>query len=179
MRTMHIVVLVLLATTLASSQSAEPPAAGKKIGRIAEKGTTATEQTGVASLGPARFNYEKIYCTPDGNSHFATVTVELRRVNFAPPAAPLYIGGQLPASSAFFGGFEPGWGAEDLERRLYHPAPAGQFLIVLKGHFSMTTTDGDSRQFVPGDVIRLEDTHPCTGHITVVGDTDGFFFFAR
>lgn len=179
MRTIYIVVLVLLAAALATSQTAEQPVVGEKSASITGKAASATEQATAAPMDPARFTYEKLYCTPDGNSHFVTATVELHQVAFAPPAAPLYIGGKAAASSAFFGGFEPGWGADDLKRHLYHPAPAAQFLVVLKGKFSITATDGENRQFRPGDVLRLEDTLPCTGHITVVGDTAGFLFFAR
>ncbi len=143
------------------------------------KGMTAVEQTAEGSHDPARFTYPRLYCTPDGNSHFQSVTVELSKINFSPPAAPIYIGGNVPASSAFFGGFEAGWGAHDLETRLYHPAPAAQFVVVLEGVFSITATDGETRRFQPGDVFRVEDTSPCKGHITVVGDKPGFLLFAQ
>jgi uncharacterized protein DUF861 len=128
---------------------------------------------------PSRFTYPRLYCTPDGNSHFQDITVELPKIDFAPPADPIHIGGHVPASSAFFGGFEAGWGAGDLETGLYHPAPAAQFIVVLQGNFSVTTTDGETRRFRPGDVFRVEDILPCKGHITVVGDKPGFFLFAR
>ena len=143
-----------------------PPADGSGASRRAK--------TGCFSIG-----YSLLYCTPDGNSHFRNVTVELRAVDFAPPAAPIHIGGAVPASTAFFGGFEAGWGADDFESGIYHPAPAAQFIVVLKGDFSITTTDGETRRFRGGDVFRVEDVLPCKGHITVVGDTPGFFLFAR
>jgi uncharacterized cupin superfamily protein len=54
-----------------------------------------------------------------------------------------------------------------------------QFLTVLRGVFSITSTDGETRQFHAGEVLRLEDTSPCKGHITVVGDQPGFLMFAR
>ncbi len=184
MRRMNIIVLVLVAlqllgTTLALGQGGKPPASTKESGATSGKGVTALEPTAEGSQGPSHFTYSRLYCTSDGNSHFQNVTVELRKINFAPPAAPLHIGGDVPASSAFFGGFEAGWGAHDLESRLYHPAPAAQFIIILEGDFSITTTDGETRRFRPGDVVRLEDTPPCKGHITVVGDKPGFFMFAR
>jgi hypothetical protein len=113
---------------------------------------------------PSRFTYTRLYCSPEGGTHFQDVTVELRKISFAPPAAPIYIGGDVPASSAFFGGFDAGWGAPDLEHRVNHPTPASQFGIVLRGAFSITTTDGETRRFHPGDVFRLEDATPCMGH---------------
>jgi hypothetical protein len=184
MRKMNIIVLVvvalqLLATTLALGQGGNPPASTKESGATSGKGMTAVEQTAVGSGDPSRFTYPRLYCTPDGNSHWKSVTVELPKINFAPPAAPVHIGDKVPASSAFFGGFEAGWGAHDLETRLYHPAPAAQFIVVLEGDFSITATDGETKRLRPGDVFRLEDTLPCKGHITVVGDKPGFFLFVR
>jgi hypothetical protein len=99
--------------------------------------------------------------------------------NFAPPAPPIHIGTDFPASRAFVGGFDAKWGAQDLENRLNHPTPAIQFGIVLQGIFSITTTDGETRRLIPGSVFRLEDTSPCKGHITVVGDQPGFLMFVR
>lgn len=158
-------VLQLLATTPAFAQ--------------AGKSAASATQTAASSHDPSRFTYSRLFCTPDGNSHFDTVTVELPKVDFAPPASPIHIGGKAPASSAFFGGFEAHWGAQDLENHLYHPAPAAQFIVVLEGDFSIIATDGETKHFRPGDVFRVEDTPPCKGHITIVGDKPGFFLFAR
>ena len=83
----------------------------------------------------SRFTYARLYCSPDGNTHFQDVTVELQKTNFAPPAPPIYIGSDFAASKTFFGGFDAGWGAQDLETRLNHPTPATQFGVVLKGVF--------------------------------------------
>ncbi len=131
------------------------------------------------SCHPSRFTYPRVYCTPDGISHFEDVTVELRETNFAPPASPVYIGGSVGASIAFFGGFRAGWGIHDFKTHLYHPAPAAQFIVILKGEFTVTAMDGETRRFRPGDVFRLEDTPPNKGHISVVGDEPGLFMFVR
>jgi hypothetical protein len=132
-----------------------------------------------SQLAPSRLAYARLYCTPDNESHFAELTADLAEQNFAPPAAPIYIGGSQPASSVFFAGFEAHWGAADLVNHLYHPTPAVQLLTVAAGVFSITTSDGESRQLRAGDVVHLEDVAPCKGHITVVGDTTGFLVFAR
>jgi hypothetical protein len=128
---------------------------------------------------PSRFTYARLYCGPDGNTHFQNVTADLRKTDFAPPAPPVHIGTDFPATRAFVGGFDAKWGAHDLETRLNHPTPAIQFGIVLQGIFSITTTDGETRRLAPGSVFRLEDTTPCKGHITVVGDQPGFLMFVR
>jgi hypothetical protein len=131
------------------------------------------------SREPSRFTYARLYCGADGETHFQDVTAELREMNFAPPAPPIHIGSDLSTSRAFFGGFEAGWGARDLETRLNHPTPAVQFGIVLQGVFSITSTAGETRRLQPGAVFRLEDTAPCKGHITVVGNQPGFLMFVR
>ncbi len=129
--------------------------------------------------GPSRLAYGRLNCTHDHESHFAELTADLAKQNFAPPAAPIYIGRGQPASSVFFAGFEAHWGAPDLVNHLYHPTPAVQLLTVVEGVFSIRTTDGELRQLHPGDVVHLEDVAPCKGHITVVGDTTEFLVFAR
>jgi uncharacterized protein DUF861 len=183
MRKFHIVgatlVLFMAAEALAFGQIGGLPTSMQE--RAARIGMDIAEQTRAAqtSHDPSRTAYSRLYCTADHNSHFQSVTSELHSSNFAPPAAPLYIGGNVSASSAFFGGFDAGWGGHDLEIRLYHPAPAVQFLIVLKGEFSITVTDGETRRFRSGDVLRLEDTAPCKGHITVVGEQPGLVMFVR
>jgi hypothetical protein len=128
---------------------------------------------------PSRFTYTRTYCSPDKETHFQTVTVELTKTNVAPPASPAYAGGNRPVSTVLFVGFDAQWGAHDLQNHLNHPAPAAQFVVVLAGSFSGTTTDGETRRFRPGDVVLVEDTAPCKGHITVVGDTPGLLMFAR
>lgn len=170
-----LVLLPLSGTTPALAQLANAGAGKNELTNV----RTAPDQTAEVPADPSRLVYPRLFCTPDGNSHFDSVAAELPSIDFAPPASPIHIGGQVPASTVFFGGFEAGWGAKDLKERLYHPAPAAQFIVVLQGDFWITTTDGETKHFGPGEVFRLEDTPPCKGHITVVGEKPGFFLFAR
>jgi hypothetical protein len=123
-------------------------------------------------LTPPRSNdasvitWTRLYCTPDNESHFETVSAPLEAINFAPPASPIFIGGGGPAGKTVFGGFEPNWGAEDVRTGKTHPTPMVQWVTVLSGSMMISTTDGDSRLFRPGDLIHLEDVAPCRGHIT-------------
>src|ERR1700684_389123 len=64
-----------------------------------------------SQLAPSRLAYARLYCTPDHESHFAELAADLAEQNFAPPAAPIYIGPSQPASSVFFAGFAAHWGA--------------------------------------------------------------------
>jgi hypothetical protein len=146
---------------------------------VAALGAGVTGSTARAEDDASQFTYTRLYCTPDNQSHFTQVTAELAKENFAPPAAPVAIGGNKPASKAFIGGFAAHWGAGDLQSHLTHPIPAVQQITVLRGVFSITVTDGETRVLHPGDLVLLEDVTPCKGHITVVGDQPGFLLFAR
>lgn len=125
-----------------------------------------------------RFAYTRIVCTPDNESHFETVTLDLSKVDAAPPAQPFFAKGSA-ASRAAFAAFEPRWGAQDLQARKFHPAPAAQFVVYLSGEMAVTTSDGQTRRFGPGDVLRVEDVAPCKGHISVVGDVPSHTLVVR
>jgi len=151
------------------------------VGVVLLSGCQAASSNAVQSrpFDPSRFTYTRIYGTPDTETHFETLTVQLTNVGGAPPAPPFYGGFNRPASSMRVAGFDPHWGTRDLETRLNHPAPAAQFVAILEGGLSITTTDGETRRFRVGDVIRVEDTSPCKGHISVVGDKPMFVIIAR
>ncbi len=163
-------------------------AAGKSIRRqvgalimfsVAALGASVISSTAKAEDDASRFTYTRLHCTADRQSHFTDVTIELAKENFAPPAAPIAIGGNKRTSRAFVAGFAANWGAADLQTHLNHPTPAVQLFTVLRGVFSITVTDGETRVLHPGDLVQLEDITPCKGHITVVGDKPGFLLFAR
>lgn len=136
---------------------------------VAGCGTT-RERPSAQGLEASRVSYTRIYCTPDNESHFDTVTTDLSKVDAAPPALPFYAKGS-PATRVAFAAFEGGWGAQDETTKKYHPAPAPQYVIYLAGQMQVTTSDGQSRQFRVGDVLRTEDLAPCKGHISVAGST--------
>ena len=141
-------------------------------------GTASVRPATPQSQDPARFTYTRLYCTPDNESHFETVSVDLTRVDGTPPMPPTFVKAN-PASRTLFVGFERRWGAEDLKARKFHPAPSSQFVVYLQGVMSLTATDGETRHFGPGDVLRVEDTAPCKGHISVVGDKTSFTMISR
>lgn len=130
------------------------------------------------SQDPSRLTYTRLYCSPDNETHFEVVTVQLGRVDAAPPAPPFFAKAN-PASRMVFAAFDAHWGAADLEARKFHPAPAAQFVLYLRGVMSITASDGETRQFGPGDVLRVEDTAPCKGHISVVGDKASLTVISR
>ena len=132
-------------------------------------GTASIHPSGANAQDPSRFSYTRIHCTPDNESHFETVTVDLPRLNVAPPAPHFFVRGSQATRMAL-AGFDAGWGAQDLQARKFHAAPFAQYVVYLDGVMSVSTSDGETRQFGPGDVLRVDDVAPCKGHISVVGD---------
>jgi hypothetical protein len=126
---------------------------------------------------PSRFTYTRVYAGRGialSECDRGSPQDQLRA-----PAPPIHVSGSVPATGAFLGAFEPRWGTQDLENRLNHPVPAVQFVTVLQGVLSLITTDGETRRFRAGDVVRVEDIAPCKGHIAVWGDQPGYLMFAR
>ena len=134
---------------------------------LASCGTTG-QRPATQSPEPSKFSYVRIYCTPDNESHFESVTTDLARVDAAPPAQPFFAKGSS-ATRVAFAAFEAGWGSQDEKTEKFHPAPAAQYVVYLSGQMSITTSDGQTRRFGSGDVLRVEDVAPCKGHISEVG----------
>ena len=144
-------VLPLLAITVCATADATP---------------AATASSPAGPTDPSVLKWVRLYCTPDNESHFETMSAALGPINFAPPASPIFIGGGGPASKIVFGGFEQNWGAADVQSGKTHPTPVVQWITVVAGSMVLKTTDGDSRVIRAGDVMHLEDVAPCRGHIT-------------
>ena len=65
----------------------------------------------------------------------------------------------LPALAALVGAL-PDWNGE-----IPHPTPRRQFMCTLTGAYEVTASDGAVREFGPGKLLLLEDTHG-KGHTT-------------
>lgn len=117
---------------------------------------------------PISYTYTSLYATPDNETHFRTVQVQLDPVeNFAPPAQPVCIGGSQVSSRAFLLAFPLKWGESDLKRGIWHPTPVRQFGTVLRGHIVTYASDGATLDMGPGDTVLMEDLAPAKGHITI------------
>jgi hypothetical protein len=75
------------------------------ISSIVALGVNFISSTAKAEDDGSRFTYVRLHCTKDNQSHFTDVTIELAKENFAPPAAPIAIGGNKRTSRAFIAGF--------------------------------------------------------------------------
>ena len=96
--------------------------------------------------------YCRLYADSSGESHFEDVTVELREVEFAPPAPALLLSEFGAAARAAFLGGPKGWTGE------WHRSSGRNLFVVISGEWEVEASDGGKRLFSPNDVLLLEDT---------------------
>lgn len=99
------------------------------------------------------------------------VEIETAHAAFVPGCPEFGVSDALPASSARFLQLQSNWDGG------WHPTPVEQFLTVLSGGFEIRTTDGQSRNFRRGDIVRLADTTG-KGHHTTIADGDETWILA-
>ncbi len=108
--------------------------------------------------------YVRIYCDADGASHLEELDLELRPVEYAPPAPALDLSEALPAERALLFSMPVGWFGD------WHPSPRRQLYCNLGGHLEVAVSDGESCVLGPGDIVLVEDVTGI-GHTTrVLGD---------
>lgn len=95
-------------------------------------------------------SYTRIEAATDGRSRFADGAIGLgaRIVTAGVPA--MLVGAVPSAAGVVF------LRSEDFDSAP-HPAPARQWVIMLRGVIEVTTTDGESRRFGPGDLLLAAD----------------------
>jgi hypothetical protein len=109
--------------------------------------------------------YTRVFADIDGESHFEDVEVEMKAVDFAPPAPPLNLSDFVEATQFAFLRAPAGWVGD------WHPAPRRQMMIYLAGHVQGQTSAGGQRMFGPGSAVLVEDTTG-KGHRSRVLGTD-------
>ncbi|SRR5216684_8947593 len=116
----------------------------------------------------------RVYADDFGESRFETVTIPLGLKEFAPPAAPLHASDAQTAQNYVILEVGADWkGTEP------HPAPSRIMAFSLSGCTRVTTSSGESHEFVAGDGVLLEDTSG-KGHSTeVISDTPATWLFIR
>ena len=95
----------------------------------------------------------------DGLSYFEDRAADLVLKNFVPPAAPLEISGQIPASGFVFLTLPAGW------RGVRHRSPHRQIAAILSGRFRVEAGSGEIRDFTAGDLFWMEDISG-SGHVS-------------
>lgn len=105
--------------------------------------------------------YVRLYTDADGESHFSDEEMELKSVNFAPPAPPVNTSAFTPAKHFVLLHAPAGWFGD------WHPTPYRQFFFFLDGKVEVRVSDGEVRRFGPGSILLVEDTTG-KGHTTRV-----------
>ena len=110
--------------------------------------------------------YVHLYEDADGISHFGEGSLPLKLEDYSPPTNPMAIHALAKVASATFVLLEKGTDED------WHPVPRRQFAIIMRGAVEVTASDGETRQFRPGDILLLEDIKG-KGHQTrVIGDEE-------
>ena len=112
--------------------------------------------------------YVRIYTGSDGETHFEDLDIDLKEVNFAPPAPPVHLSEFKTAKQWMFFVIPPGWVGD------WHPTPMRQAFFYLSGQAEIEVGDGETRIFLPGDACIVEDTTGKGHRSRVVGDEPSF-----
>jgi len=123
--------------------------------------------------------YAQVYATADGETHFREVRVPLVQTQLAPPAAPYAHSSAQPASTIRHAVFPAHWGASERDRNVFHNASERRFISIRRGVAWIKASDGEIRQFQPGDIVEVLDVAPSKGHITWVGDEPSVLLFSN
>lgn len=117
-------------------------------------------------------NYSRIYADSQGETHFDDVEAQFKQLEVVPGKPAIDVTQAMAAQNVVFIRSPAGMSID------FHSAPSRHLLVVITGQWRMTVSDGETRQFGPGQSILVEDTVG-RGHLTeVVGSDDFLGFFA-
>ena len=103
----------------------------------------------------------RIWADQNGESHFEDVDVAFEESDFVPPAPPVLLSAQEPATGYILERVPPGWHGD------WHPAPGRILAVYLTGKGDIEASDGEVRPIESGTILLAEDTTG-KGHITRV-----------
>jgi hypothetical protein len=114
----------------------------------------------------APLSFVRLRPDTNGASHFESLSVDVVRKDFAPPAAPFFVSEVAPASQCGFLKLPAGWVGDT------HPSSIRMWVFFLSGEMEFEASDGEKRKCVPGTALLLEDTTGDGHKSRVVGDAD-------
>ncbi len=110
--------------------------------------------------------YARLTEDAHGVSSFDEVEVRFTPIDFAPPAGPIAVSNPEQVRAFAFLTLPAGWNQPT------HRAPRRQTVICLAGRLLVEASDGETREFGPGDVWRMEDVDGHGHHSRVVSEED-------
>jgi len=102
----------------------------------------------------------KVYADDAGETHFADVELPATLGTFPTSPSRQLLSEVFPARGVYLREI-----VEDHPPDEPHCAPARQFIIHLRGAVEVTVSDGERREFGPGSIVLMDDTHG-KGHRT-------------
>ncbi|BCZ81768.1 hypothetical protein PTKU64_54430 [Paraburkholderia terrae] len=109
-------------------------------------------------------SFPQLFSDSSGESHFASVNLQLVTRNFAPPAASFDVSDFADATRCGFLRAPGGW-VGDL-----HPSPMRMWAFILSGEVEFEASDGERRRVAAGGAILLEDTTGKGHQSRVIGE---------
>ena len=107
-----------------------------------------------------------MYADAAGETHFEDVELATTLGTFPTSPSLQQVSDVLPARGIYFREI-----VEDHPPDEPHCAPARQFIVHLRGAVEVTVSDGERREFGPGSIVLMDDTHG-KGHRTrSIGET--------
>lgn len=101
----------------------------------------------------------RFHTTTEGGSVFVDLDVDLPHVRHDPQGHLIRASNHYPSPSVQFVELPEGLD------QTWHPAPRRQIVVILSGALEVTTSDGASRRFAPGQCF-LADDMGGKGHLT-------------
>lgn len=103
----------------------------------------------------------EIYADGAGETHIRDLPVNLTPRDYAPPSAPMGVSPEVAMTTGVILELPPGWDPN------FHATPRRQWAVMLRGRLNVTTTDGATADFGPGDMLFLNDENS-RGHRSLV-----------
>lgn len=111
-------------------------------------------------------HYTRLYSDAAGESRFEDKPFDFQQIQYAPPTPSFQVSQFTPATQWGVLLLPTGWDGG------LHPVPNRQVYFVLSGTVEVELSSGETRRFIPGNIVLGEDTTG-KGHKTrVVGDED-------
>jgi len=114
---------------------------------------TNERQEGPSSSGRHIMLVTRIFTGASGETHFSDVELPLTLTQVAMRLPPMRTSPSIAATHVQFLAAPPAVIAHD-----WHPAPARQFVLFLKGALEVEVGDGERRVFGQGSIVFVEDT---------------------
>jgi hypothetical protein len=104
--------------------------------------------------------YTRVYADEAGETHFGEVELPTTLGTFPTSPSVELLSAPIPVRGVYFREI-----VEDHPPEEPHCAPARIFIVHLRGAVEVTVSDGERREFGPGSIVLMDDTHG-KGHQT-------------